>query len=58
MRRRVILAFNVKIPNLTGDYKKDMILFKNYMQEVNLKVRLLEDSLKKEIERNGREKGI
>lgn len=52
------MAFNVKIPNLTGDYKKDMILFKNYMQEVNLKVRLLEDSLKKEIERNGREKGI
>ncbi len=52
------MAFNVKIPELTGDYKKDVVLLKNYMQEVNLKVRLLEDSLIREIEKNGREKGI
>lgn len=57
MRGRVILAFNVRIPDLTGDYKKDKTLIENYMKEVNLKIRLLEGGLRKEIQDNVK-KGI
>lgn len=48
------MAFNVKIPDLTGDYKKDMKLFEDYMKQMNLKIRLLEELLRKEIEKNGK----
>ena len=47
------MAFNVKIPNLTGDYGKDKDLIENYMKEANLKIRLLEETLRKEINKNG-----
>lgn len=47
------MAFNMRVPQLTGDYKKDKILIENYMKEVNLKVRLLEEQLRKEIRTNG-----
>lgn len=48
------MAFNVKIPELTGDYQKDRILFEKYMKEANLKIRLLEEQLRKEIKANGK----
>ena len=54
MRTVETLAFNVKIPELTGDYEKDMKLFEEYMKQVNFKVRLLEELLRKEIQKNGR----
>lgn len=46
------MAFNVRIPNLTGDYEKDRILIENYIKEMNLKIRHLEEQLKKEIAKN------
>lgn len=50
------MAVDIKIPVLTGDYKKDRKLFERYMQEVNLKIRLLEGQLRKEIKNE--QKGI
>lgn len=47
------MAFNVRIPELTGDYKKDRVLILNFMKEANLKIRILEEQLKKEINKNG-----
>lgn len=52
------MAFNVRIPELTGDYEKDKTLILNFMKEANLKIRLLEDQLRKEIQANGNKKGI
>lgn len=49
------MAFNVRVPDLTGDYKKDKVLIENYMKEANLKIRLLEELLRKEIKANGKE---
>lgn len=57
MRGQEILAFNVRIPELTGDYEKDKGLLLNFMKEANLKIRFLEDELRKEIKKNV-EKGI
>lgn len=51
------MAFNVRIPELTGDYEKDKVLLLNFMKEANLKIRFLEDELRKEIKKNV-EKGI
>ncbi len=48
------MAFNVRIPELTGDYQKDKSLFEGYMKEANQKIRLLEEQLRKEIKENGR----
>ncbi len=51
------MAFNVRVPELTGDYEKDKDKILNFMKETNLKIRLLEDELRKEIGKNGK-KGI
>lgn len=58
MRRQGILAFNVMIPELTGDYTKDKTLLMNFMKEANLKIRLLEGRLKKEMHKNGDKEDI
>jgi hypothetical protein len=57
MRRPETLAFNVRIPDLTGDYEKDKSLLLNFMKEANLKIRVLEDELRKEMQKNVK-KGI
>lgn len=51
------MAFNVRIPDLTGDYEKDKSLLLNFMKEANLKIRVLEDELRKEMQKNVK-KGI
>lgn len=52
------MAFNVRVPELSGDYKKDREKILNFMKEANLKIRLLEDQLRKEMRENGSKKGI
>lgn len=47
------LAFNVRIPILSGDWEKDKVFVENFMKEANLKIRLLEEQLRKEINKNG-----
>ena len=52
------MAFNVRVPELSGDYEKDKEKILNFMKEANLKIRLLEDQLRKEKQTNGSKKGI
>ena len=48
------MAFNVRIPELTGNYQNDKTQILNFMKEANLKIRLLEERLQKEIKNNGK----
>lgn len=47
------MAFNVRIPILSGKWEKDKVLVENFMKEANLKIKLLEEQLRKEINKNG-----
>ena len=43
------MPYNVRIPELSGDYLKDKPLIEAYMKQTNKVIRLLEQKYRKEI---------